>query len=77
METFKNDCEVFETIRLNIVKFRNERGMTSAILADKAGLSHDYIRQLQCNSEKYRCSLLSLYKIALALDISIEKFFEK
>lgn len=76
MNNFTNDNEVFETIRLNIIRFRTEKHITSADLAEQTGLSHDYIRQLQCNSQKYRCSLISLYKISVVLDVSIEKFFE-
>ena len=76
MNQFTNDNEVFETIRLNIIRFRTEKHITSADLAEQTGLSHDYIRQLQCNSKKYRCSLISLYKISAVLDVSIEKFFE-
>ena len=76
MINFANDNEVFEAIRLNIIRYRTEKHITSAELAEQTGLSHDYIRQLQCNSKKYRCSLISLYKISLALEIGIEKFFE-
>ena len=46
------DNDIYNTIRQNIRRYRKEKGITSAELAELTGLSHDFIRQLQSNSKK-------------------------
>ena len=72
------DNDIYDTIRKNIKKYRLEKGMTSAELAELTGLSHDFIRQLQSNSKKtYNFSVETFYKIAVALDVSLDMLIEK
>ncbi len=72
------DNDIYNTIRKNIRHYRNEKGMTSAELAELTELSHDFIRQLQSNSKKtYNFSVETFYKISLALDVSMDKLIEK
>lgn len=72
------DNDIYNTIRKNIRYYRNEKGMTSAELAELTELSHDFIRQLQSNSKKtYNFSVETFYKISLALDVSMDKLIEK
>ena len=75
MKQDKNDYTVYDIIRRNIKKYRKEKGITSAQLAEMVGLSHDFIRQIE--SEKTRYNLVeTLYKISVALDVSLDKFVE-
>lgn len=62
----------YDTIRRNIIKYRKEQGLTAAALAEKAGLGHDYLRQVESEKDRHHVSLLSLYKISVALGISID-----
>lgn len=72
------DNNIYDTIRQNIRHYRKEKGITSAELADRTGLSHDFIRQLQSNSKKtYNFSVETFYKISLALGVSMDKLIEK
>ena len=72
------DNDIYNTIRKNIRYYINEKGMTSAELAELTELSHDFIRQLQSNSKKtYNFSVETFYKISLALDVSMDKLIEK
>lgn len=72
------DNDIYDTIRQNIRKYRKEKGITSAELAELTGLSHDFIRQLQSNSKKtYNFSVETFYKISVALDVSMDKLIEK
>lgn len=72
------DNDIYNTIRQNIKRYRKEKGITSAELAEMTGLSHDFIRQLQSNSKKtYNFSVETFYKISVALDISMDKLIEK
>lgn len=71
------DNDIYNTIRHNIKKYRKEKGLTSAQLAEMVALSHDFIRQIE--SEKTRCnfSVETFYKIAKALDVSLDSLVEK
>lgn len=72
------DNDIYNTIRHNIKRYRKEKGITSAELAELTGLSHDFIRQLQSNSKKtYNFSVETFYKISVALDVSMDKLIEK
>ena len=72
------DNDIYYTIRHNIKRYRKEKGITSAELAELTGLSHDFIRQLQSNSKKtYNFSVETFYKISVALDVSMDKLIEK
>lgn len=72
------DNNIYDTIRQNIKRYRKEKGITSAELAEMTGLSHDFIRQLQSNSKHtYNFSVETFYKISVALDVSMDKLIEK
>ena len=72
------DVNIYDTIRQNIKKYRKEKGITSAELAEMTGLSHDFIRQLQSNSKKtYNFSVETFYKISVALNISMDELTKK
>lgn len=63
---------IYDTIRKNIRKYRKEKGMTSAQLAELTGLSHDFIRQIQSDKTRYNFSVETFYKISVALNISMD-----
>jgi len=72
------DNDIYNTIRQNIRRYRKEKGITSAELAELTGLSHDFIRQLQSNSKKtYNFSVETFYKISVALNISLDELIKK
>ncbi len=49
-----------------------EKGMTSAELAERTGLSHDFIRQIQSEKTRYNFSVETFYKISVALGVSMD-----
>ena len=52
MERSDFDRETFyNIIRKNVKKYRVQQGMTAAQLAEKAGLGHDYLRQIESESK--------------------------
>lgn len=71
------DENIYSTIRKNIRKYRKEKGITSAKLAEMVNLSHDFIRQIQSDKAGYNFSVETLYKISVALDVPLDKFIEK
>ena len=44
MNEIEFKTNIYDIIRRNIKKYRKERGMTSAQLAELVDLSHDFIR---------------------------------
>lgn len=76
MKQDKNDYTVYDIIRRNIKKYRKEKGITSAQLAEMVGLSRDFIRQIESEKTRYNFSVETLYKISVALDVSLDKFVE-
>ena len=72
MEQLEFDHQIYDTIRKNIKKYRNERGLTAARLAELVGLSHDFIRQIESEKAAYNFSVETFYKISVALGVSMD-----
>lgn len=81
MTTFKRDFEfdenIMKTISKNVRKYRKLAGITQEQLAVDIGMSYDYLRRFESQLGREGLSLMSLYKISIVLDISMDKFFEK
>ena len=71
------DEDIYNTIRRNIKKYRNEKGLTSAQLAEMVDLSHDFIRQIQSEKAGYNFSVETFYKISVAPGVSLDQLVEK
>ena len=72
MKNTEQSNSIYDTIRKNIRKYRKEKGITSAQLAEMTGLSHDFIRQIQSEKTRYNFSVETFYKISVALDVSMD-----
>ncbi len=72
MEQLVFDHQIYDTIRKNIKKYRTERGLTAAQLAELVGLSHDFIRQIESEKAAYNFSVETFYKISVALGVSLD-----
>ena len=68
---------VYDIARKNIKKYRKLKGFTQAQLAEKVGLSHDFIRQIESPKTAKNFSLETIYNISIALDIFIGEFFKE
>ena len=71
------DKEIYDVIRKNIKKYRKEAGITSAQLAEKVELSHDFIRQIESEKVRYNFSLETFYKISEALGVGMDALAQK
>ena len=71
------DTDIYNTIRKNIRKYRLEKGLTSAELAEMVDLSHDFIRQIQSEKVAYNFSVETLYRISKAFDVPIDVLVTK
>lgn len=74
---FDFDDNIIETIAYNVIKYRKINGITQEQLAVDIGVSPEFIRKFENTRGSEGLSLLSLYKISIVLNTSIDKFFEK
>ena len=73
---FKFDNNIIEVIAYNVIKYRKLNGITQEQLAIDIGVSPEFIRKFESTKGSEGLSLMTLYKISIVLDTSIEKFFE-
>lgn len=74
---FDFDDNIIETFAYNVIKYRKINGITQEQLAVDIGVSPEFIRKFESTRGSEGLSLLSLYKISIVLNTSIDKFFEK
>ena len=71
------DKNIYNTVRKNIKKYRRQKRMTSAELAELVDLSHDFIRQIESEKTAYNFSFETFYKISVALDVTMDMLAQK
>lgn len=77
IEQLEFDKDIYDTIRQNIKKYRKEKGITSAQLAEMVDLSHDFIRQIESEKIGNNFSVDTFYRIAIALGVGLDQLIEK
>ncbi len=77
MKKIEIDYNIYDIIKKNIKKYRKEKGITSAELAEMVDLSHEFIRAIQSTKSKTNFSVDTLYRISLALNVSMDKLVSK
>ena len=60
-------------ISCNIRKYRKARKLTQEELAESAEISYDFMRRIESTSGKCGFSVYTLYKLALALNVSVDE----
>ena len=73
---FNFNNNIIEVIAYNVIKKKKINGITQEQLAIDIGVSPEFIRKFESTKGSEGLSLMSLYKISIVLDTSIEKFFE-
>lgn len=68
--------DIYNTIRRNIKKYRKQRGLTAAELAERIGRSHDFVRQIESEKVAYNFSVDTFYRISVALEVSLDQLIE-
>lgn len=76
MDEIEFKTNIYDIIRRNIKKYRKERGMTSAQLAELVDLSHDFIRQIESEKTAYNFSVDTFYKISVALGVKLDDLIQ-
>lgn len=68
---------IYETISKNIKYYRKKKGLTQIELAEKVDLSHEFIRRIESKKGDKYFSIDTINRIAKALKIKIQYFFEE
>lgn len=71
------DEHYYEIVRKNIKKYRLENGLTQQELADKSGISRQYLTDIENPKRGKHITIAILGRIADALNIDIALFFKK
>lgn len=72
----KYEVNIYEQIAKNIKKYRMMTNITQAVLAERVGVSHEFIRRIESKKGVKTFSVDTIWKISLALDIDPGKLFE-
>jgi len=72
-----DDNYYFDIIRFNIKKYRELAKLTQRELADKTGVTMNYIAKIESKKMKRGFTIVILGRIADALEIDIRKLFDE
>lgn len=72
-----NDNYYYDVLRKNIKKYRELKGLTQQQLADKTGISMNYIAKIESKKMQRGFTIVVLGRIANALNIDIKNLFNK
>lgn len=67
----------YDIIRDNIKKYRKEKNLTQQDLADLAGISRQYVTDIENENRNKHITIAILGKIADAMNVNIELFSKK
>lgn len=72
----KYEINIYEQIARNIKKYRKQAGITQAALAERVGVSHEFIRRIESKKGVKTFSVDTIWKISLALNINPGLLFD-
>lgn len=72
----KYQINIYEQIAKNIKKYRKAAGITQAVLSEKVGVSHEFIRRIESKKGQKTFSVDTIWKISVALEVDPGKLFE-
>ena len=64
------------TLGKNIRKYRMQAGITQAVLAERVGVSHEFIRRIESKKGQKTFSVDTIWKTSIALNVEPGKLFE-
>lgn len=71
----RSDTYYFDIIRQNIKKHREAAGLTQQQLADKSGITMNYLAKIESQKMQRGCTIVIVGRIADALGIDIRELF--
>jgi len=70
------NTKINEAVRKNVIYYRKTNNLTQAELAEKIGVSHDFIRQAEAPNVQKNFSIKTIEKLADEFEIDYIKLFE-
>ena len=67
--------DIYTVIAINIKKYGTLARITQADLAERVGVSHEFIRRIESKKGPKTFSIETIYKISLVLDITMNDLF--
>ena len=77
IEKYKFNPNIKYVICRNIKKYRNEKNIKLMDLAEAIDVTPDHLKRIESPTDRNNISLMTLYKISIVLETSMDKFFEE
>lgn len=71
-----DDTYYFNLIRYNIKRIREDKGLTQQQLADKSGITMNYLAKIENSKMQRGFSVIIMGRIADALEVDITELFK-
>lgn len=75
-ENQKELAELRKKITINVKRARKDKRFTQEELAERSNISYDFMRRIESTKGGCGFSILTLYKLAVALDISVDELMD-
>lgn len=75
MKDYNFNKNIKSIICQNIKKYRNIKNVRLMDLAEAIGVTPDHLKRIEAENDRNNISLITLYKISIVLDVSIDNFF--
>ena len=77
MKHYEFDPNIKAIICQNIKKYRNIRNVSLMDLAEAVDVTPEHLKRIESVNDRNNISLITLYKISIVLNVSIDKFFKE
>ena len=77
MKHYEFDPNIKALICQNIKKYRNIKNVSLMDLAEAVDVTPEHLKIIESANYRNNISLITLYKISIVLNVSIDKFFKE
>lgn len=77
MKHYEFDPNIKAVICQNIKKYRNIKNVSLMDLAEAVDVTPEHLKRIESVNDRNNISLITLYKISVVLNVSIDKFFKE
>ena len=77
MKHYEFDPNIKALICQNIKKYRNIKKVSLMDLAEAVDVTPEHLKRIESVNDRNNISLITLYKISVVLNVSIDKFFKE
>jgi transcriptional regulator with XRE-family HTH domain len=77
MKQYEFDPNIKALVCQNIKKYRNIKKISLMELAEAVDVTPEHLKRIESVNDRNNISLITLYKISVVLNVSIDKFFKE